>query len=184
MRRSHGKLEAPTENGLQGNGRPWRRDVAMGLVGRGTQVRFSRTFTREDVEDFGRITRDYNPVHYEPRFSQKKGFQGLICHGLLVGSMICEPGGQWAWLASGMSFRFLKPVYVGDTITCEMTIVEIDRRGKALARAKFTNHRGELVIEAELRGFLPAEEDRAVLLEMLKEGDPTNPLGCKDKPKE
>jgi len=157
--------------------RPWRREVAQGLVGVGKVVRFSRTFTEEDVKLFGEITRDYNPVHYEPRFAREKGFSGLICHGLLVGSMICEPGGQWAWLASGMSFRFIKPVYIGDTITCEMEIVEIDHKGKALAKARFTNQRDELVMEAELRGFLPGPKEKEVLWEMISEGDPTNPIG-------
>lgn len=157
--------------------RPWRMEVARGLVGAGSVVRFSRTFTKEDVELFGHITRDYNPVHFEPRFAKEKGFSGLICHGLLVGSMICEPGGQWAWLASGMNFRFIKPVYIGDTITCEMKILDVDERGKALARARFTNQRGELVMEAELKGFLPNPKEREILAEMLSQGDPTNPIG-------
>jgi len=156
--------------------RAWRRVAAEGGLGVGSEVRFSRTFTWQDVEDFGRITRDYNPVHYEPRFAQKKGFKGLICHGLLVGSMICQPGGQWAWLASGMRFRFLKPVYVGDTITCEMLIQEVDLKGRAKAHARLTNQGGELVMEAELEGFLPSQEDREVLRSMLEQGDPTNPL--------
>lgn len=157
--------------------REWRKEVAEGKVGAGTSVKFSRTFTWEDVEAFGHLTRDYNPVHYEIRFAQKKGFQGLICHGLLVGSMICEPGGQWAWLASGMNFRFLKPVYIGDTVTCELTITRVDEKGRAWAKALFMNQRGELVMEAELSGLLPSEDERAVLRQMILEGDPTNPLG-------
>lgn len=164
-------------NGKALTTRAWRREVAEGTLGAGSSVRFSRTFTWQDVEAFGKITRDYNPVHYEPRFAEKKGFRGLICHGLLVGSMICEPGGQWAWLASGMSFRFLKPVYVGDTVTCHMRILEVDHKGRAKAHATFTNQREELVMEAELRGFLPSQAEQALLRKMLEEGDPTNPLG-------
>ncbi|MEJ5375132.1 MAG: MaoC family dehydratase [bacterium] len=160
--------------------RDWRRKLVENGLEVGSWVRFSRTFTWQDVEAFGRITRDYNPVHYEPRFAQEKGFRGLICHGLLVGSMICEPGGQWAWLASGMSFRFLRPVYVGDTVTCYMEILEVDRKGRAKARASFTNQHGELVMEAELRGFLPSQAERALLERMLEEGDPTNPLSMEE----
>jgi acyl dehydratase len=145
-------------------------------VGPGFTVRFSRTFTREDVEAFGWITRDYNPVHFEPRFAAVKGMAGLICHGLLVGSMICEPGGQLAWLASAMEFRFLKPVFVGDTVTCEMTIVEVDPRGRSSAKATFTNQRGEVVMRAQLNGLLPGPAEQEVLTRMLAEGDPTNPL--------
>jgi acyl dehydratase len=156
--------------------RGWRRELAEGKVGAGSIVRFSRTFTAEDVKTFGHVTRDYNPVHCEPRFTALKGFSGPICHGLLVGSMICEPGGQWGWLAAGMNFRFLKPVYIGDTIACEMAIVELDDRGRARAHATLTNQKGETVLEADLKGFLPSPEERALLAAMLAEGDPSNPL--------
>jgi 3-hydroxybutyryl-CoA dehydratase len=160
--------------------RNWRREAGEGRLRAGTTVRFSRTFTARDVVAFGDITRDYNPVHYEPGFAREKGFSRLVCHGLLVGSMICEPGGQWAWLASGMSFRFLKPVYIGDTITCEMVIQEVGERGRAKARASFANQEGQTVMTAELTGFLPTSREQSTLRRMLAEGDSTNPLASRD----
>ena len=153
-----------------------RRKSAEGEIRAGTTVRFSRTFTAADVEGFGRLTRDYNPVHYEPRFCRSKDFDGLICHGLLVGSMICEPGGQWAWLASEMRMRFLAPVYIGDTVACELNILHVDERCFARADATFTNAAGRVVLEAELAGYLPSTEERELLRAMLDEGDPTNAL--------
>ena len=137
---------------------------------------FERTFTERDVEIFGDITRDYNPVHYDKRYTLIKGFSGLICHGLLVGSMVCELGGQVGWLASGMEFRFLRPVYIGETITCTLTILEIDARGFARAEGTFTNRGGEKVLEAILTGFVPGRREREVLTMIMAEGDPTNKL--------
>jgi acyl dehydratase len=136
-----------------------------------------RTFTEELVHAFGALSRDYNPVHYDRRFASAKGFAGLICHGLLVGSLITEIGGQIGWLATGMELRFLKPVYFGDTVTCRLTLLEVDERGRARARAAFTNQDGTSVIEATLTGRLPADADRAVLAAMIAEGDPTNEVG-------
>jgi acyl dehydratase len=142
----------------------------------GMTFTFARTFTREDVEVFGDITRDYNPIHYEERFTRLKGFSDLICHGLLVGSMICELGGQVGWLASGMEFRFVRPVYIGETITCRITIEEVDQRNFARATGTFTNEDGQRVLEATLTGFIPAAREREVLAKMMAEGDPTNKL--------
>ncbi len=170
----------PRTGGLGRGGEPgrlWRRDAAEGRLREGSVVRFRRVFSERDLRAFGRLTRDYNPVHYELRFARRKGFPRRICHGMLVGSMVCEPGGQWAWLASGMSFHFLRPVYVGDTVTCELAIRELDAHGRARAEAAFTNQRGELVMRGELRGRLPVGEDRRLLCRMLERGDPTNPLG-------
>jgi acyl dehydratase len=145
----------------------WRRDAAEGRLEVGTTIRFSRTFAQGDVDRFGEITRDANPVHSDRRWCDLKGFGGPICHGLLIGSMVCEPGGQWGWLASGMSFRFARPVYIGDTVTCEMTIVELDERRYARAEATLTNHRGEVVLTAELKGYLPGAPERAVLADLV-----------------
>ncbi len=154
----------------------WRQRAIRGLRA-GDTFSFSRTFTREETLAFGDLTRDYNPVHYDERFAAAKGFDGLICHGLLVGGMICELGGQVGWLASGMTFRFVKPVYFGDTITCTFTLLEVDERGRAKAQATFVNQRGETVQEATLAGILPWRDDRVVLATMVAEGDPTNARG-------
>lgn len=134
----------------------------------------TRTFTEELTRAFGDLSRDYNPIHYDQRFAGTKGFPGLICHGLLVGSLITEVGGQIGWLASGIDFRFMKPVFFGDTVTCRFTLLEVDERGRAQARAVFSNQHGTTVIEAALRGRLPGEAERAVLAAMVAEGDPTN----------
>ena len=90
--------------------------------------------------------------------------------------MICEAGGQWAWLASGMNFKFIKPVYFDETVTCQITINTLDDRGAATAGAVFTNSKEEVVLTADLKGFVPVNESRSVLSEMIEEGDPTNPL--------
>ena len=153
----------------------WRQHAKQGLSP-GMIFTFRRTFTKGDVEVFGDITRDYNPVHYEERFARVRGFSSLICHGLLVGSMICELGGQIGWLASGMEFHFLRPIYISETITCRVTIEEIDERNFARAEGIFTNEDGQRVLKATLTGFIPGTREREILAKMMAEGDPTNKL--------
>jgi 3-hydroxybutyryl-CoA dehydratase len=124
------------------------RKKAIAGLKRGDSFAISRTFTEQDTMAFADISRDYNPVHFDHRFAQVKNFHGRICHGLLVASMLTEIGGQMGWLASGMQFRFKKPVYFGDTIACRFTITELDDRHRAKAEAVFTNQQDEIVIEA------------------------------------
>jgi acyl dehydratase len=142
----------------------------------GDSFTIKRTFTEADMNVFAGITRDYNPVHFDERFSAVKGFKDRICHGLLVASMLTEVGGQMGWLASVMNFRFKKPVYFGDTITCVLTITDIDDRNRARAVAEYKNEDGLLVLESDLEGIVPAETEREVLTAMVREGDPTNPV--------
>ncbi len=152
-----------------------RRRAIEGLKA-GDAFTIRRTFNAQDMHAFAAVTRDYNPVHFEGRFASAKGLPDCVCHGLLVGSMLTEIGGQIGWLASGMSFRFLRPVYFGDTVTCTLTILEASPKGKARAAAGFSNQSGEAVLTAELYGILPGATERGVLRAMVSEGDPTNPL--------
>ena len=103
----------------------------------GDSFTVTRRSTEDDVKNFANISLDYNPVHFDSRFSIAKGFSGRICHGLLVGSMITEIGGQIGWLATEMAFKFKKPIYFGDTITCTFTLNRIDEKGYAEANPYF-----------------------------------------------
>ena len=136
----------------------------------------SRTFTEQDVIRFADISRDYNPVHCDERFAKVKTFDGPICHGLLIASLLTEIGGQIGWLASGMTFKYKKPVYFKETIKCDFTITDIDERGRAKAEAVFTNDYDIIVLEAVVTGIVPGSQEKQVMKNMLAEGDPTNKI--------
>jgi len=136
----------------------------------------SRTFTEQHVMDFAKISRDYNPVHFDERFTAAMKFNGKICHGLLVGSMLTEIGGQLGWLATEMDFKFKKAVYLGDTITVTLTVIDIDENDLATSEAVFANQDGIVVLEAVVKGFAPGEPGKNIMREMIAEGDPTNKI--------
>ncbi|MGW8192823.1 MAG: MaoC family dehydratase [Desulforhopalus sp.] len=152
-----------------------RKKAIEGLAA-GDTFSVSRTFAEQDVVRFAAISRDYNPVHFDERFAKAKRLGGLICHGLLVASLITEIGGQTGWLASGMAFTFKRPVYIGDTVRCDFTITEIDDSGRAKAEGVFTNQNDTAVLHALLSGFVPGAAEKNVMEQMMAEGDPTNKL--------
>jgi 3-hydroxybutyryl-CoA dehydratase len=150
------------------------RERAAEGVQVGDSFRTSRTFTDDDVIRFAKISRDYNPVHFDARFAKARNLPAPICHGLLAASLVTEIGGQIGWLASAMNFRFKGPVYVGETVTCTWVITAIDHKGRAKASVTLIKQDGVTVIEAEISGMVPGVEERKVLSQMLSEGDPTN----------
>lgn len=131
-----------------------------------------RIFTLAEVVAFTRLSRDRNPIHSDQRFIEAKGFDSPICHGLLVGCLITEIGGQMAMLAAGMNFRFRRPVYPGERVTCRLEVLEVDERSRAKCAAVITNPAGETVIECELFGRVPGPEERRILAATDREGDP------------
>lgn len=80
------------------------------------------------------------------------------------------------WLATEMNFKFKKPVYAGDTIFCELTLLDIDKTGIAHAEAIITNGDGITVLEAVLKGILPGETEKQVIRDMVAEDDPSNKI--------
>ena len=148
-----------------------RKKTIQGLAVGDTFV-VTRRFSEADMLTFADVTRDYNPIHFEKRFADVKNFNDRICHGLLVGSILTEVGGQIGWLASEMNFRFKRPVYFGDTIECRVTIHEIDERNRARAEAIYRNQDGTIVLEADLAGIIPGQPEKEVLVAMAAEGDP------------
>lgn len=122
-----------------------------------------RTFVEQDVLDFADMTRDHNPVHFDERFTKAMSLREKICHGLLVGSLVTEIGGQIGWFASKLDFRFKKPVYFGDTVTCSLTISCMAGKGLTEAKAVCRNQEGEIVLEAFLKGYIPVGPEIPIL---------------------
>ena len=113
---------------------------------------FRRTFTDGDVSLFCGLTGDYNPFHLDERFAEQSRFGRRIVPGLLTGSMMTHIGGMLGVLGAEMRFSFLAPVYIGDTITCRVTIVDVDDRGVATAEVVMVNESGEVVVDAGWSG--------------------------------
>lgn len=120
----------------------------------GAVFNYRRTFTEGDVALFCGVTGDFNPYHQDDTFAEQSWFGRRIIPGLLTGSMITHMGGLIGFLAREMTFQFIVPVYIGDTITCTITMREKDEvRRIFLAQASYVNQDGMEVVRATFNGF-------------------------------
>jgi len=53
----------------------------------GSKYSFSRLITQKDVEDFARLSGDFNPLHLDEKYSKTTRFNGTIIHGMLAASL-------------------------------------------------------------------------------------------------
>ncbi len=120
----------------------------------GGKASFTRTLSEADVALFIGTTWDVNPLHTDEIYCNATPFKHRIVPGLLTASLLTHLGGLWAFLATEMEFHFLEPVYVGDSITAEAEVSEIDTQsGGVLLLCKCTNQAGREVLRATIRGF-------------------------------
>ena len=99
-------------------------------------------------------TWDVNPYHTDDAFAQQTQFQKRIVPGLLTASLLTHLGGLWAFLAMEMSFEFLVPVFIGDTITAEAEVVQMDERSSWVSLScHCKNQAGDVVLKAKVSGY-------------------------------
>jgi 3-hydroxybutyryl-CoA dehydratase len=128
--------------------------TAFDAIQEGQTFTFRRTFTEGDVALFCGVTGDYNPYHVDQQFVETSWFGRRIIPGLLTASMITHIGGMIGFLATEMTFQFPVAVYIGDTITCIVTMHEKDPATRMIrASATLVNQDGIEVVHATFTGF-------------------------------
>jgi 3-hydroxybutyryl-CoA dehydratase len=94
----------------------------------GEQASFAKTVTEADVTGFAGIIGDFNPIHVDAEYARKTRFGRRVAHGMLTGGLISTvlgnklPGPGSIYLSQQL--EFLAPVYIGDTITAVVEVVD------------------------------------------------------------
>ncbi|MEK6256138.1 MAG: MaoC/PaaZ C-terminal domain-containing protein [Chloroflexota bacterium] len=101
-------------------------------------VSTGRTVTEADVVNFAGISADFNEIHTNKVYSESTPFGQRIAHGLLGLSIASGLAWQTGVLEGTIiafreisAWKFVKPVFIGDTLRVEMEIVAT----KAIPRA-------------------------------------------------
>lgn len=103
--------------------------VALSDVPKWMAVEESFTVSEEDMETFGRISGDLNPLHTDDSYARANGFQGRVVYGAfllarlsrLIGMLL--PGRNVMWVYNDIQFK--KPVYVGDAVTIKAAVKNV-----------------------------------------------------------
>jgi len=127
-------------------------DIEIGL-----STRFSKTVSESDVYLFAGITGDLDPNHVDEEYCKRTSLGHRVAHGaLIVGYMsaastrILEDFERPMVSVGYDRIRFIKPVYLGDTINIEYVVTSLDReRERIISKVEVKNQQGELVCVAD-----------------------------------
>ena len=123
----------------------------------GDHTTFSKTISESDVYNFVGVTGDFNRFHIDEQYMQSTKFERRIAPGLLsVGYSTAAATSLLNTLEMGAvtsgyeKIRFVRPTYIGDTLTVQYTIKEIDDdRLTAIANVRIYNQDGKLCTSAQ-----------------------------------
>ena len=124
----------------------------------------SRTMTDAHFSAFQAASGDNHPIHYDRPYCHARGHRDLLAHGLLVAAQGAAGAGIFPHVIGDsliafleQSSRFLKPVYVGDTVYPMLAITALlpgRTTGVVVMRVTVHNQSKELVMEGEHRYLL------------------------------
>jgi acyl dehydratase len=124
----------------------------------------SRTQTEALFSAFQLASGDNHPIHYDREYCKALGHRDMLAHGLQVAIQGAAGGGIFPHIVGEsligfleQSSRFLKPVYVGDTLYPELRVSEVKPQrttGVLTLASTVHNQRDELVLDGMQRYLL------------------------------
>lgn len=98
-------------------------EITIGMTATYTQV-----VTEYDVQKFGEVSGDLNPIHSDKKYAESSYFGKRVAHGMLSASFFSRIFGNElpgpGCLYVGQNLRFLAPVYFGDVVVASVEVTE------------------------------------------------------------
>ncbi|MCC6261435.1 MAG: MaoC family dehydratase N-terminal domain-containing protein [Anaerolineales bacterium] len=122
----------------------------------------SRTVSEDAIFSFAGLTGDYNQIHTDAEFAKSTQFGRRIAHGLLglsiATGLIMRTGmleGTVLAFREIQEWKFVKPIFIGDTIHAVLTVSETKAlprigAGALIASVEVCNQTGEVLQKGTL----------------------------------
>jgi 3-hydroxybutyryl-CoA dehydratase len=127
----------------------------------GESARFTKTITERDLLLTAEITGDHDPLHVDAAYAARTPYGRRIAHGALVLGLLSATASTIARraIANGAEgtpvslgydrVRFLRPVFIGDTLTAEYQVEAADEgAARAESGCRVINQAGDTCLVA------------------------------------
>lgn len=96
----------------------------------GLVISLRRSFSKDCVQAFSKLSGDMNPIHYDENFAANTRFKRPICHGILVGSLFGNLIGNNfpSSIYLKQDFSFLAPVYLNEEVEASIHVRNIRKK--------------------------------------------------------
>ena len=94
----------------------------------GVKTKFTVQINESTINEFARISGDYNPLHVDEQYAAKTQFGKRVCHGMLLASFFSRligmymPGKNALYFSQTLNFQ--TPCFIGDKVTIEGEVID------------------------------------------------------------
>jgi 3-hydroxybutyryl-CoA dehydratase len=118
----------------------------------GEAATFSKTITEADIVLFAGVSGDTFPLHVDAEYAKTTRYGQRVVHGMLSASLLSTVNGLLLGTPGGIyveqTVHFLRPVFIGDTLTARSELVAIDPEKRRLhCTTTVRNQHGKNVID-------------------------------------
>jgi len=120
----------------------------------GMQKNFQVNISENMLNEFGRNTGDYNPLHMNEEYASSTSFKKRVCSGMFLSSFFSRLVGMYLpgkhALHISQSLNFVNPCFIGETITVEGKVIDKSPATKIIKlETTITNESGKRIIDGK-----------------------------------
>ena len=126
----------------------------------GQKAEFTETITESMIQEFAKLSGDYNPHHIDEEYAKKTKYQKRICHGMLLASLFSKltamylPGQGSLYISQ--TLNFVSPAFIDDIVTASGEITKISSStGIIRVKTEITNMNNNLLVSGEAKVLIP-----------------------------
>ena len=110
------------------------------------------------IDDFAKISGDYNPLHMDEKFAQSRDFKNRVCHGMLLGSLFSRLVGMYIPGKYGLYFsqtlNFVNPSIVNDTVTITGKVISKSESTKIIELKTTIKNSSHVLVDGKAKVIL------------------------------
>ncbi len=94
----------------------------------GDKKKFTEKIDDDKLQDFAKLSGDFNPLHMDEEYARTTKFKKRVCHGMFLALFFSKlvgmhlPGKNALYFSQDLNFQ--SPCYLGDQITVEGEVLD------------------------------------------------------------
>ena len=120
----------------------------------GFKKNFQVTITEPMLNDFAKLSGDYNPLHMNEEYASSTSFKNRVCSGMFLATFFSRLVGMYLpgkhALHISQSLNFVNPCFLGEKITVEGEVIDKSIATKIIKlKTTITNESGKRIIDGQ-----------------------------------